>query len=368
MQKHVKELETAGFIYRNPTSRWACAPLIVRKPHTKNEFRMTVDLRPVNSQTEQIAWPMPMLEVVVDHLSGATCFFLLDFFKGYWQFSLDPSCQEVFSFLTDTGVYTSTRVMQGGSDSVAYCQSTVQAMFSGQLYKCLLAWLDDLLGYHKTPTGLLTALAEVLEVCASKGLKLHPNKCQFFVKEAKWCGRIISGTGVKHDPVRVEALQSLPAPKTGADLQQYVCALNWMRMSIPGFNILVRDLAAVLERVFAAVGGKRTKQLAATVLLADVGWDGTHMAVLDATKKALSKVVELSHPNPEMRLCVFADASEEHWGGCYYPSAPGSAGKAFRSSRTRAAHVFKWYFYGRRKSVGHRRKRSICHCGNTYPC
>ena len=82
MQKHVKELETAGFIYRNPTSRWACAPLIVRKPHTKNEFRMTVDLRPVNSQTEQIAWPMPMLEVVVDHLSGATCFFLLDFFKG----------------------------------------------------------------------------------------------------------------------------------------------------------------------------------------------------------------------------------------------------------------------------------------------
>jgi hypothetical protein len=138
MQGHMKELESAGFIYRNPTSRWACAPLIVRKPHTKDEFRMTVDLRPVNSQTEQIVWPMPMLEVVVDHLRGATCFFLLDFFKGYWQFALHPECQEMFSFLTDMGVYTSTRVMQGGSDSVAYCQSTVQAMFSNQLYRCLL--------------------------------------------------------------------------------------------------------------------------------------------------------------------------------------------------------------------------------------
>jgi hypothetical protein len=118
MQKHVKELEDAGFIYRNPTSRWCCAPLIVRKPHTVNEFRMTVDLRPVNSVTEAIAWTMPMLEVILDHLRGAGCFFLLDFFKGYWQFLLHPDCQELFSFLTDTGVWSSTRVMQGGSAKV----------------------------------------------------------------------------------------------------------------------------------------------------------------------------------------------------------------------------------------------------------
>ncbi|KAH9136630.1 hypothetical protein AeRB84_018324 [Aphanomyces euteiches] len=168
MQKHVRELEKAGFIYRNPASRWASAPLIVRKPHTKDEFRMTVDLRPVNAQTEQIVWPMPMLEVVIDHLAGATCFFLLDFFQGYWQFALDPSCQEIFSFLTDTGVYTSTRVMQGGSDSVFYCQSTVQQMFSKQLYHGLLAWLDDLLGYHREKSGLLDVLADVLEICQEK--------------------------------------------------------------------------------------------------------------------------------------------------------------------------------------------------------
>ncbi|KAF0711038.1 hypothetical protein As57867_005399, partial [Aphanomyces stellatus] len=314
MQQHVKELEAAGFVYRNPASRWASAPLIVRKPHTKDEFRMTVDLRPINSQTEQIAWPMPMLEVVVDHLSGATCFFLLDFFKGYWQFALDPSCQEMFSFLTDTGVYSSTRVMQGGSDSVSYCQSTVQEMFSAQLYKGLLAWLDDLLGYHRTREGLWGVLEDVLAVCADKGLKLHPKKCSFYVTEAKWCGRIISGTGVKHDPARVEALQQLPPPVTGADLQQYVCAINWMRMSIPGYNVLVQPLTELLERVFAASGGKRTKQAAASVLLADVGWSDVHVECLAKTKAVLGNVVELCHPDPLQRICVFADASEGHWG------------------------------------------------------
>ncbi|KAG9404168.1 hypothetical protein AC1031_021948 [Aphanomyces cochlioides] len=171
---------------------------------------MTVNLRPVNSQTEQIAWPMPMLEVVVDHLNGSSCFFLLDFFKGYWQFALHPSCQEMFSFLTETGVYSSTSVMQGGSDSVSYCQSTVQEMLADQLYHGLLAWLDDLLGHHRDRDGLLGVLEDVLSVCAGKRLKLHPKKCQFYVMEAKWCGRIISGTGVKHDPARVKALQQLP--------------------------------------------------------------------------------------------------------------------------------------------------------------
>ncbi|KAH9120292.1 hypothetical protein AeMF1_007481, partial [Aphanomyces euteiches] len=61
MAKHVDELQAAGLCYRNPRSKWCSAPLIVKKPEA-NEFRMTVDVRPVNAQTERILWPMPMLE------------------------------------------------------------------------------------------------------------------------------------------------------------------------------------------------------------------------------------------------------------------------------------------------------------------
>ena len=104
---------------------------------------------------------------------------MLYFFKGYWQFALDPSCQELFSFLTDTGVYFSTRVMQGARDSVSCCQATVQEMFKDLLYNGLLIWLDDLLGYHSTAMGLLSVLELVLATCAAKGLKLHPDKYVF---------------------------------------------------------------------------------------------------------------------------------------------------------------------------------------------
>jgi hypothetical protein len=112
MLDHVAELERAGLVYKNTRSRWCSPPLIVRKPEA-NDFRMTVDVRAVNAQTERMVWPMPMLEVVLDHLDGAAVFFSLDFFKGYWQFKLAEESQEMFSFLTDQGVYTPTRVLMG---------------------------------------------------------------------------------------------------------------------------------------------------------------------------------------------------------------------------------------------------------------
>ena len=320
MKKHVAELVQAGLVYRNPRSRWSSPPLIVKKPEA-NEFRMTVDVRAVNAQTERMVWPMPMLEVILDHVAGASLFFSLDFFKGYWQFMLDKDSQELFSFLTDEGVYTPTRVLMGGSDSVAYCQSTVQDMFAEFLYQGLLIWLDDLLGYEKTEDGLLDLLRRILEVCAQKGLKLNPKKCSFYKQEAKWCGRIISREGVFHDPERIKALQDLPAPQTGKDLQQFVCALNWMRQSIPGYNKQVQPLMEFMERVYKSAAG-RTKQKVAKVNLVEIGWSELENGCLERCKVMLGDAVTLAHQDPKKLTCVFTDASEGHWGAVVTQISP----------------------------------------------
>jgi hypothetical protein len=39
----------------------------------------------------------------------------------------------------------------------------------------------------------------------------------------------------------------MPTPVTGRDLQQWVCALNWMRQSQLKFNELVEYLDGVLQ-------------------------------------------------------------------------------------------------------------------------
>ncbi|ETV63787.1 hypothetical protein H257_19282, partial [Aphanomyces astaci] len=87
-----------------------------------------------------------------------------------------------------------------------------------------------------------------------------------------------------------------------------------MRMSIPKYNVIVQPITDLLESVYKAAGG-RTRQKVAKVVLADVGWNAEHVACLTSCKDALGHVVTLAHPKPERLICVFADASDLHWGG-----------------------------------------------------
>ncbi|KAF0776066.1 hypothetical protein AaE_000234, partial [Aphanomyces astaci] len=106
-------------------------------------------------------------------------------------------------------------------------------MFADLLFKGLLAWLDDMLGYAETPEDLLD---HVLTICSSFGLKLNPKKYDFFLTKAVWCGKVVSTEGVYHSPTRIQGLCALAPPATAADLQQFVCATNWMRSSIPCYT------------------------------------------------------------------------------------------------------------------------------------
>ncbi|KAE9353529.1 hypothetical protein PR003_g3818 [Phytophthora rubi] len=310
LARHVKMLLDAGLCYRNPSSQWCSPPHIVPKG---DDHRMTVDVREANKRVVPVVWPMPILEVEFDRLRGMKFYFSLDFFKGFWQFAAAVDCQEIYSILTEDGVITPTRVLMGGTNSVAYVQSTVQAMFGDLFNNGLLIWIDDLLGYADSPEELLRILLRVLTICEEMGLKLNPKKCKFFMAEALWCGRIVSGEGVRHDPARIQALRELPAPSNGQELQQFICALNWMRMSLPAFNKLVYPLSLFMEKVYAAAGGRK-KSLVRRVTLRAVGWSDVELAALQRCKEALEHALTLAHPDPEKRLCVFTDASDEHWG------------------------------------------------------
>ncbi|KAH9109318.1 hypothetical protein AeMF1_015600, partial [Aphanomyces euteiches] len=191
LEKHVRELEDAGLVYRNTRSRWAAAPRIVPKKDP-GDLRMTIDSSN-NACTEPMPWPMPNLE-------------------GYWQLPLHSESQEYYSFMTPIGVVTPTRVLMGQSDAVAYCQGVVDELFGEMIMHGLLGWLDDLLGYARTASDLMDLLKRVLAICQAYGLKLHPKKCAFYTTKTIWCGKEVSAEGVAHAPARVQGLCELEPP------------------------------------------------------------------------------------------------------------------------------------------------------------
>ncbi|POM73380.1 Hypothetical protein PHPALM_9779, partial [Phytophthora palmivora] len=230
-----KKLVELGWVYENRESRWCCPALPVKKPST-NDYRQTVDYRPANALTEPIAGVMPSIEVALEHCRGKAFYALFDFLKGFWQLPLHESCREFLSYMTDKGVFTPTRVPQGSTDAALHFQSTVEMV------------LGDLVGkWVITADQLVESIDAILQKLDEHGFILNPKKCSLFLTEVRWCGRIINKDGIGHDPTRIQALRDMPPPTTAAELQQFLCASNWMRTGLVDYSRVARSLQERLD-------------------------------------------------------------------------------------------------------------------------
>ena len=309
METECQLLEQNEMIYENDKSLWCSNALVVPKG---KGFRLVNDARVTNSQIMHTQWPMPILEVCLTHLSKKTYFSTIDLFKGYWQFPLHPDSQEYFSFMTHNKVYTPTRLVQGDTGAVEYFQRQMMKVFEPLLYTQLLIWLDDLLLYATTIEEMFDAITALFKLCIKFNLKLNAKKCHFFQDSIKWCGRIIDKHGIKQDPERIIALSSIPTPTTAQQLQQFVCACNWMRVSLPNFTEVIAPLRQILEVAYQTVG-KRTSAAVKNVKLEALGWTTIHDTAFQSVISLLKTSVTLAHPNPEYAFCVFTDASLDFW-------------------------------------------------------
>lgn len=317
MNKRLAELEEFGLVFRNNTSRYSSAvhvvPKVDKPTDIDTDLRWTVDLREINKWTDPITWPMPNLDVISESVSRSRIFGNLDFLKGYWQMPLHEASRELLSMVTDRAVYTPTRVIQGSTDAVMYFQSTMERCFESLLFKELIIWLDDFLVHAPDVDAYLTALEAVFKLCDRYRLKLNPRKCSLFAREVKFCGKIFSAAGVKHDPKRISSLTAMPPPTNAAELQQYLCALNWMRSHIPDFARVSKPLRALLERT--SVGRARKASVLKHIPLQ---WNKQDIEHFDYLNKVVADVVILGHPSPEADLFLFTDASDNGWGAALF--------------------------------------------------
>lgn len=309
LKNKVSELMKAGFIQKNNSSKWACAPLVVPKPGSKEGFRFTVDLRPINAQSKKNVWPMPNADAMLAKLAGSKVWFKLDCLHGYWQFPLEENSRECQSFHTPDGVYTPTRVLHGASNAVSYFQSSMESLF-GHLE--LLIYLDDILGYASTVAELISKLRSVFCICRKRGLKLSPDKCNLVTEEVPFCGRIINKDGVRFCPRQYEALTSMQAPTTVGALMELVHGANWMRTAIPEFSRLIAPLHDLLESNYSLNKTRKKTRLANRPISA---WADEHADAFQCLIMAIKEQATLATVDPLKRLCLFTDASEPNWSG-----------------------------------------------------
>jgi hypothetical protein len=73
-------------------------------------MRFCIDFRRLNAVTERDGYPLPGIEDVLGHLSGAKYFSSLDLESGFWQMVVDEEHREKTAFVTPDGLYMSSCV------------------------------------------------------------------------------------------------------------------------------------------------------------------------------------------------------------------------------------------------------------------
>lgn len=172
----------------------------------------------------------------------------VDFSHDFWQLPLDENSQECQSFIAYDGVFTPTRVLHGTINAVTYLQSTLAAVLPRDILDNVLYWLDDVLVHHKTIEGLLDTLERLFGIFKEYKLKLRPEKCCFFATTIRWCGRLLSKSGIRFEPRCIEGIRKMELPKNVPNLQQFLCALQLGKTTIPNFTSLIEPLHSLFEQ------------------------------------------------------------------------------------------------------------------------
>ena len=288
-EKEINEMLRKGVIEPGQ-SPWAAPVVLVRKKD--GSVRFCVDYRRLNSVTRFDAYPLPRIDETLDALAGAKWFSTLDLISGYWQVGLTPEARLKSAFCTRGGLFLWNVMPFGLCNAPSTFERLMETVLRGLHWSTCLVYLDDVVIYGRTEDELIQRMDEIFSRLQSAGLKLKPRKCHLFAKETEYLGHIISGEGIRVNPVKIAAIKDWPVPKCTTELRSFLGTAGYYRKYVAGF-------ATIASPLHELTGGEEK-----------FDWTSQRQEAFEALKAALCGAPVLNFPVHGATFILDTDASD----------------------------------------------------------
>ena len=321
VRREIETLEKAGIIERS-LSPWASPVIVVPKKSAPDEpprRRLCVDYRRVNALQQEVKrtdkstgcltlYPLPKIDEMFAKLGGAKVFSTIDLRSAYYHIGLTRELQAKSAFVVPMGKWQFKRTPFGLSQAPAYFQLLIDQV----LMDCgdfAMGYLDDIIVFSKTEEEHLQHLEEIFKRLKHFDLKMKRQKSSFFKKHLQYLGHLVSEKGFEPLPEKLEAIRTMPHPKTAKEVKQFLGLIGYYRKFVPRFSDLSRPLTRLTRHD------------------AKFEWSLQCQKSFDHLRELLMQYPILRYPDPKRGYTVFTDASGIGWSGVLTQEYPDEKGR-----------------------------------------
>ena len=210
IKEEVEKQLNAGFLIAIAYSNWVAN--IVPVPKKDGKVRMCVDYRDLNRAIPKDNFPLPQIDTLINNIVTNMFFSFMDGFSGCNQIKMAEEDKAKTALTTHWGTYAYDIMPFELKNVGATYQWAMVTLFHDMMHKEIEVYVDDMIAKSRTPSDHLIDLRKLFKRLVKYRLRLNPKKCVFGASLEKLLGFIVSQRGIEVDPVKVQAIQDMPAP------------------------------------------------------------------------------------------------------------------------------------------------------------
>ncbi|GKA32138.1 putative reverse transcriptase domain-containing protein [Tanacetum coccineum] len=219
------------------------APVLFK--NKDGSFRMCKDYRELYKLTTK---NLPRIDDFFDQLQGSRYFSKIDLRSSYHQLRVHEEAIPKTAYKMRYEHFKITVMPFGLTNAPAAFMDLMNRVCKPYLDKFFIVFIDDILIYSKSKEDHEVHLKRVLKLLKKEKLFAKFSKCEFWLQEVHFLGRMVNNNDIHEDSSKIELMKNWKVPKTPSKIRTFMRLEGYYWRFIVNFSKIAKTLTSLTQK------------------------------------------------------------------------------------------------------------------------